>query len=102
MLMSTEPFASMKPKYRTRLIHRESLIVGFEPEAALAALPRLIVSEEDRSRALSLCWDIAGPREEMSPETLAMMEQLAAALSQELTLAASAPVPGNARRRRVS
>ena len=102
MLMSTEPFASMKPKYRTRLIHRESLIVGFEPEAARAALPRLIVSDEDRRRALSLCWDIAGPREEMSPETMAMMEQLAAALSQELTLAESAPVPGNVRHRRVS
>jgi pimeloyl-ACP methyl ester carboxylesterase/tellurite resistance protein len=99
MLMSTEPFASMKPKYRTRLIHRESLIVGFEPEAARAALPRLIVSDEDRRRALGLCWDIAGPREEMSPETMAMMEQLAAALSQELTLAESAPVPGNVRRR---
>jgi pimeloyl-ACP methyl ester carboxylesterase len=84
MLMSTEPFVGMKPKQRTRLIHRESLIVGFEPQAAMAALPRLLVSDEDRRRALSLCWDIAGPREEMSAETLAMMDQLAAVLSLDL------------------
>lgn len=80
MLMSTEPFASMKPKARTRLIHRESLIVGFEPEEAIAALPKLIPTQEEQRRALDLCWEIAGPREEMSPETLAMMERLAKAL----------------------
>jgi hypothetical protein len=83
MLMSTEPFASMKPKTRTRLIHRESLIVGFEPEAAIAALPKLIAGEEGRRRALALCWEIAGPREEMSPETLVLMARLAAVLDQE-------------------
>jgi pimeloyl-ACP methyl ester carboxylesterase len=83
MLMSTEPFASMKPKHRTRLIHRENLIVSFEPEAAMAALPKLLRGEEDRRRALELCWDIAGPREEMSPESKAMMARLAVALDQE-------------------
>jgi hypothetical protein len=80
MLMSTEPFASMKPKARTRLIHRESLIVGFEPDEAIAALPKLIPTQEEQRRALDLCWEIAGPRQEMSPETLAMMERLAKAL----------------------
>ena len=83
MLMTTEPFASMKPKTRTRLIHRESLIVGFEPEEAIAALPKLIQGEEDRRRALALCWEIAGPREEMSHETLVLMGRLAAVLGQE-------------------
>jgi hypothetical protein len=83
MLMSTEPFASMKPKHRTRLIHRENLIVSFEPEAAMAALPKLLKGKKDRRRALELCWDIAGPREEMSPESQAMMARLAAALDQE-------------------
>ena len=86
MLMTTEPFASMKPKTRTRLIHRESLIVGFEPEAAIAALPKLLPGEEDRRRALALCWDIAGPREEMSPETLVLMERLAAVLGRSAAL----------------
>ncbi len=88
MLLSTEPFASMKPKARTRLIHRESLIVGFEPEAAIAALPTLIQGDAERRQALDLCWTIAGPREEMSPETLEMLARLAAVLGQ-----GQAPVP---------
>lgn len=96
MLMSTEPFASMKAKHRTRMIHRESLIVGFEPEAAIAALPKLIQGEEDRRRALDLCWSIAGPREEMSAETLAMMARLAMALGQELPQ--GVPAPDNVRK----
>jgi tellurite resistance protein len=91
MLKSTEPFASMKPKQRTRLIHRESLIVGFEPEAAIAALPKLIRNDEERRRALELCWSIAGPREEMSAETLDMMARLSAVLGQDLPRATEAP-----------
>jgi hypothetical protein len=83
MLEATAPFASMKPKQRTRLIHRESLIVGFEPEAALAALPTLIATPEERARALALCWEIAGPREEMSQATLDMMSRLATILGGE-------------------
>ncbi|WP_242477235.1 DUF3141 domain-containing protein [Halochromatium glycolicum] len=80
MLLSTEPFASMKPKHRTRMIHKETLIVGYEPEAAMAALPKQLASAEDRERALALCEQIAGPREEMSRETLDMMNRLALAL----------------------
>ena len=96
MLMSTEPFASMKAKHRTRLIHRESLIVGFEPEAAIVALPKLLQDEEDRRRALDLCWNIAGPREEMSPETLAMMARLASTLGEGAPQAQ--PAPDNVRK----
>ncbi len=96
MLMSTEPFASMKPKQRTRMIHRESLIVGFEPEAGIRALPQLLQSDEDRRRALALCWEIAGPRAEMSDETLAMMRRLASVLGQ--TLPETQSVPDNLRK----
>jgi pimeloyl-ACP methyl ester carboxylesterase len=80
MLEATEPFASMKPKHRTRMIHRESLIVGFEPEEAMKALPELIRTEDERKRALEICWEIAGPKNEMSQETIAMMNSLASAL----------------------
>ena len=83
MLMATEPFASMKAKHRTRMIHKESLIVGYEPEAAMAALPKLILSMEDRRRAMALCEEIAGSRDEMSPETLAMLDRLARVLDLE-------------------
>lgn len=83
MLLATEPFASMKPKHRTRMIHKESLIVGYEPEAAMAALPKLLRTEDERKRALELCEQIAGPREEMSRETIDMMNRLALTLGQE-------------------
>jgi pimeloyl-ACP methyl ester carboxylesterase len=83
MLQATEPFASMKPKHRTRMIHRQSMIVGFEPDAAMETLPVLIRSDEERKRALDICWEIAGPREEMSPETLEMMGKLAKVLGQD-------------------
>ena len=83
MLLSTEPFASMKPKHRTRMIHKESLIVGYEPEAAMAALPKLVRTDDERRQALALCEQIAGPREEMSRETVDMMNRLALTLGQE-------------------
>jgi pimeloyl-ACP methyl ester carboxylesterase/tellurite resistance protein len=83
MLLSTEPFASMKPKHRTRMIHKETLIVGYEPEEALATLPKLLRSEAERKQALELCEAIAGPREEMSHETIDMLNRLAIALDQE-------------------
>ena len=73
ILNTEEPFASMKPKHRTRIIHRESLIAAFEPEAALTALPKLLRTEEERQRAIELCWQIAGPREEMAEATVELM-----------------------------
>mgnify|MGYP002065351192 CR=1 FL=1 len=57
----------------------------------MAALPKLLKGKEDRRRALELCWDIAGPREEMSPESQAMMARLAAALDQEAPQAEPPP-----------
>lgn len=95
MLEAMEPFASMKPKHRTRMIHRESLIVGFEPEAAMQALPSLLRTDEERRRALEACWQIAGPREEMSEETIDMMRRLASVLGVE-------GGPGGDKARRVS
>ncbi|WP_254045140.1 DUF3141 domain-containing protein [Thiohalocapsa sp. ML1] len=83
MLLSTEPFASMKAKHRTRMIHKETLIVGYEPEAAMAALPKLLRTDDERKRALALCQEIAGPREEMSRETIDMMNRLSLTLGAE-------------------
>jgi hypothetical protein len=76
ILEQTEPFASMKPKHRTRLIHRESLIVAFEPELALETLAGMFHDDEERDRALQICREIAGPEDEMSSETIEMMDKL--------------------------
>ena len=76
VLAATPPFSTMKPKQLTRLIHRESLIVAFEPEAALETLGSHFHDDTERQRALTICRDIAGPLSEMTPETVAMMSQL--------------------------
>jgi hypothetical protein len=46
----------------------------------MAALPKLLATSEEGERALAMCWEIAGPREEMSQPTLDMMNRLASVL----------------------
>ncbi len=75
VLEQTPPFNQMNPKHRTRMIHRQSLIVAFEHDAALKTLPKLLPSPEERRHALEVCWQIAGPEEEMNEATLAMMNR---------------------------
>jgi len=75
MLTTTEPFASLRPKKLTRLIHRQSLIADFEFDQAIATLPKLITDPAERTRALALCEQIAGPIEEMSQATVALLNQ---------------------------
>jgi tellurite resistance protein len=76
ILEKTAPFAEMKPKHRTRLIHRESLIVAFEPDAALETLPHLFHDYDEKARALEICLEVAGPEEEMTEATLIMLKKL--------------------------
>jgi tellurite resistance protein len=92
ILDATEPFMSMKPKHRTRIVHRETIIATFDPEAALRALPKLLPAEADRRRALALCYEIAGPEDEMTAEVVAMFERFAA------TLGVDNPAASKARR----
>ncbi len=80
MMMTTEPFKSMSPKQLSRMIHRESMIVTFEPDEAVATLPVILKTAEERKQALQLCEAIAGPREEMSEETSEMLDYLAKVL----------------------
>lgn len=80
MLLTSEPFASMAAKRRTRLIHRESLIVSLEPEAALETLPQLLPTVAERRQALALCEEIAGPRAQMSAATSDLLDRLAVLL----------------------
>jgi len=76
ILQSAPPFSEMPPLERSRIIHEQTLIVEFAPEEATLTLERLIPDEADRQRAIDLVLDVAGPLEEMSPPTIAMLEQL--------------------------
>lgn len=76
ILQSEPPFSDMPAMERSRIIHEQTLIVEFAPEEATVTLERLIPGEEDRQKAIDLVLEVAGPLEEMSPPTIAMLEQL--------------------------
>jgi pimeloyl-ACP methyl ester carboxylesterase len=91
MLETVEPFASIPPKHKTRIVHRESLIVAFEHDAALRTLPTLLAGKDERRRAIELCVEVAGPVEEMSEAVLEMFRRFGEVLEVE-SLPASAPL----------
>jgi hypothetical protein len=93
MLETTEPFASISPKHKTRIVHRESLIVSFEADAALRTLPMLLSGVEERRRAIALCLDVAGPVDEMSEAVVAMFGRFAEVLEVESGVADTAGSP---------
>ncbi len=76
MLRTEEPFASLSAEARSRIIHEQSIVCDFEPDAALAALPLLLPERAERERALALVLDVAGDVAEMVPETLALIARL--------------------------
>jgi pimeloyl-ACP methyl ester carboxylesterase/tellurite resistance protein len=76
ILQSEPPFAEMSTIERSRIIHEQTLITEFAPEKATSTLERLIPAEADRQKAIDLVLEVAGPLEEMSPPTIAMLEQL--------------------------
>ncbi len=70
MLTHDEPFASMGAEKRAALIHEQTVIVEFERERAIEALPRLIPDAGDRRRCITAVERIAGPLDEMEPHTI--------------------------------
>lgn len=76
VLTTTEPFASLGAEKRNKLIHRQSLIVDFEPDQALLTLPQLLVNPEDRRRAMAICEEIVGAPDEMEERTIAIFDRL--------------------------
>jgi hypothetical protein len=86
---------------RTAIINEQTLIIDFEPEAALKALPRLLPTASERQRAIALIEEIAGDPAEMSEPTTRMLaklrETLAAPLSIGLRESAGQEVGRNSR-----
>ena len=76
VLTTHEPFASLGGEKRAALIREQSIIVEYEAQAALSALPRLLPSIRQRQEALACVHYIVGAREEMEPHSLAMLEAM--------------------------
>jgi pimeloyl-ACP methyl ester carboxylesterase len=80
VLSTKEPFASLGPATRARIIHEQGLIVEFEPGLALATLPGLVPDMADRRRAVAECEYILGSASEMSEDTRGMFARIRTAL----------------------
>jgi pimeloyl-ACP methyl ester carboxylesterase len=80
LLSTKEPFASLGPATRARIIHEQGLIVEFEPVLALATLPGLVPGMADRRRAVRQCEFVLGSAAEMNEDTSEMLARIKKAL----------------------
>ncbi|MEY2776863.1 MAG: hypothetical protein RLY30_961 [Pseudomonadota bacterium] len=80
VLTQDEPFRSLGAGRIAELIHQQSVIVTFEREAAIATLPVLLETQELRELAMQVVQFIPGAVEEMSPNTVALIETLRSTL----------------------
>jgi pimeloyl-ACP methyl ester carboxylesterase len=76
VLSSREPFNHLSEVVKNRIIRQQSLIIEFEPELALATLPKLLPSPADRMMALEQAAYVLGPEEEMSDTTREMLDSI--------------------------
>lgn len=76
MIHSRPPFDTMTAEERADLIYQQTLIVKFAPEEAMASLPQLLKDDVERYRAINVVLDIAGPVEDMDPQTITMFKRL--------------------------
>jgi pimeloyl-ACP methyl ester carboxylesterase len=76
MLSEHEPFAALGVAARNRIIHQQTLIVEFEPEQALATLPRLLTTAEDRNQAILKCEYVLGDAHDMNDDTKSMFDRI--------------------------
>jgi pimeloyl-ACP methyl ester carboxylesterase len=75
VLSQDEPFRGLGAECRAALIHEQSIIVEFEPERGIDALAVLLASSDERTKALGVVEYIAGPLEEMEPETIKTLQR---------------------------
>jgi pimeloyl-ACP methyl ester carboxylesterase len=81
MLTGEPPFAEMTSAARQALIREQTVVVEMAPEEALAALPLLLATSEERKRALDAVLAVAGPEEELGDRAGAMLMRLRGVLA---------------------
>ena len=63
------------------MIRQQTLVVGFEPDQAIASLPKLLRSIADREKAVKAAQYVAGALVEMAPETRQTLDAIRDALA---------------------
>lgn len=74
VLTKDEPFASLGAERRAMMIHEQTIIASFARDKAVASLPVLLKTPEERTRAVRAVQYIAGSIGEMAPKTLDMLQ----------------------------
>jgi len=105
ILSTQEPFSKLSPVVLTRIIRQQNLIVEFEPELAIATLPKMLPTREEREKAVQQAMFVAGDVEEMNDDTLHMLQKIRhvlglAELPAKLPAPAPAPAPDAPPRRK--
>jgi tellurite resistance protein len=80
VLTSDQPFAALSQEQRTLAIREQTLIVTLAPDAALATLPKLLPTREQRELALQVVRYVPGRIDEMAPHTLETLRRMAEVL----------------------
>ena len=92
VLNNQEPFSTMKPDKRAAMIREQSVIVEFEPNAAMLALPRMLEHADVRRAALDVVAYIVGDSAEMEPRTAELMQRMRDLLAEPPATALPHPV----------
>ncbi len=75
VLTQDEPFKSLTAERRAMIIHEQTLIATYEPDAAIDTLPVLLKTAEERDLAARIVQYIPGAIGEMTPKTLEMLQR---------------------------
>jgi pimeloyl-ACP methyl ester carboxylesterase len=75
VLTEDEPFRSLTPERRAKVIHEQTLIATYEPERAIETLPLLLHTRDERELAARLVQYIPGEISEMTPRTLSLLQR---------------------------
>ncbi|MGB0659760.1 MAG: DUF3141 domain-containing protein [Mangrovicoccus sp.] len=80
VMHSRPPLSEMSVDARVTLIHEQTVIAHYAPEAALNSLPALLAGKPEREAAMDAVRYVVGAESEMAPETKAMIDQMATML----------------------
>jgi tellurite resistance protein len=80
VLTTDQPFAGLTQDQRTLIIREQTLVVTLAPEEAMASLPLLLSTSEERERALRVVRYVPGRIDEMAPHTFETLRRMAEVL----------------------
>ncbi len=83
VLTQDEPFSALTSEHLAQIVHEQTLIVEYAHEEALAALPEMLKTEEERLKAVEVAQYVPGALDEMEPRTLAMIQRFREVLGLE-------------------